>query len=222
MVFVESVYARRLISKRLFDILGSLVGLVIFSPFIFLGGILIFFETGLPLIYKNERVGRGGVKFWLYKFREYWLHLCTASDKKEALFYEESLKAYFDEWKESPVYHFGSGKLDPRRTPVGCWIERHFIGEMLQFWNVLRGEMSIVGPRPHQPREVDSYPLEYRALLSVLPGITGLAQIAGKQKKLKSFEDEVRLSFDYILEQSLWLDTKICLRTFVVWGKTWF
>ncbi|PID99805.1 MAG: hypothetical protein CSA81_14485 [Acidobacteria bacterium] len=110
--------------------------------------------------------------------------------------------------KTGPLYKI---KNDPRKTKVGVFLERFSIDELPQFFNVLKGNMSLVGPRPHQPIEVEKYEEHQRRVLTIKPGITGMAQVSGRSD-LK-FEDEVRLDIFYIENWSLWGDIKIILRT---------
>jgi lipopolysaccharide/colanic/teichoic acid biosynthesis glycosyltransferase len=110
--------------------------------------------------------------------------------------------------RTGPIYKIGN---DPRVTPFGRWLRRWSIDELPQFFNVLKGDMSLVGPRPHQPREVDAYQPHHRRVLAIRPGITGLAQISGRSDL--SFEDEVRLDTWYIENWSPALDLYILLKT---------
>ena len=103
---------------------------------------------------------------------------------------------------------------DPRITPIGNFIRKTSLDELPQFYNVLIGTMSLVGPRPHQPREVENYTPQQRKLLIVKPGLTGMAQISGRSNL--TFDDEARLDILYIENWSLWMDVKIILRTFFV------
>ena len=110
--------------------------------------------------------------------------------------------------RKGPLYKI---KDDPRKTRVGKIIEKYSIDELPQLFNVFLGSMSLVGPRPHQEREVDKYREYHRRLLTIKPGITGMAQISGRSDL--DFEDEYRLDVLYIEEWSLWLDIMICLKT---------
>ncbi|HLB50959.1 MAG TPA: sugar transferase, partial [Patescibacteria group bacterium] len=110
--------------------------------------------------------------------------------------------------RHGPLYKI---KNDPRKTMIGRFIERYSIDELPQFFNVLNGEMSLVGPRPHQEREVEKYKEYHRRLLTINPGVTGMAQISGRSDL--DFEDEYRLDVYYIENWSLWLDILIMLKT---------
>lgn len=203
------------IFKRLFDIIGGLFFLILFSPIYLITSIIILLETGRPVFYKNERVGASGKIFFAYKFRSMYQKDCTGAQfgaageaalKKEAeLIREKSIK-------EGPVYKIVG---DPRVTKFGRFIRRFSIDELPQFFNVLIGNMSLVGPRPHQPREVAQYESRHKIVLAIKPGITGLAQISGRSDL--SFEDEVKLDAFYVEKWSLLIDLIILIKTpFVV------
>jgi len=180
--------------------------------------IIILIETGWPIFYKNERVGADGKKFFVYKFRSMFQKDCTGPQfgtagetalKKEAqLIAEKSVK-------EGPVYKIAN---DPRVTRFGRFIRRWSIDELPQFWNVFIGNMSLVGPRPHQPREVEKYEKHHKIVLAIKPGITGMAQISGRSDL--SFDDEVKLDAFYIENWSLLIDLIILIKTpFVVLSR---
>lgn len=199
------------IFKRCIDIIGSLFFLLIFSPFSLIASIIILFETGRPIIYRNERVGQYGEKFTTLKFRSMYKDQSTGNQFGKSG--ERALKAEAElikrnSVKNGPVYKI---KDDPRVTPFGRFIRRWSIDELPQFWNVLKGDMSLVGPRPHQPREVDHYEKHHKIVLTLRPGLTGLAQISGRSNL--SFEDEVRLDTYYIENWSVIMDIVILLKT---------
>jgi exopolysaccharide biosynthesis polyprenyl glycosylphosphotransferase len=204
--------------KRTFDILMSIVMIVLLSPIMILAALFIMIETGFPIIYKNERVGLRGKKFFTYKFRSMY-----KKDSTGAQFGKEGEKAEKREQeliknqsiKDGPVYKIAN---DPRVTSVGKFLRRFSIDEIPQFFNVLKGEMSIVGPRPHQPREVAKYNKDHLKVFTLKPGITGLAQISGRSDL--SFDDEHRLDAFYIEKWTLLLDIVIFLKTpFVLFRK---
>ena len=206
------------IFKRTMDIAGSFILLIICSPIYLIISLIIAIESGRPIFYKNERVGSNGKKFFTFKFRSMFQKDCTgpqfgaqgeaALAKEEQLIAEKSVK-------EGPVYKI---KNDPRVTPFGRFIRRWSIDELPQFWNVFIGQMSLVGPRPHQPREVNKYEKHHRIVLAIKPGITGLAQISGRSDL--SFDDEVRLDAFYIENWSLLIDLIILIKTpFVVFRR---
>lgn len=210
------------ILKRTYDIIAASILVIILSPLMAVVALLIKLESmsevkkGGPVIYKNERIGSDGKKFFVYKFRYMKWRFCTdpnTEEGKKALEYEKELIAKLS-IKKGPLYKI---KNDPRKTTIGTFIERFSIDELPQLFNVLKGEMSLVGPRPHQEREVDKYNEYHRRLLTIKPGITGMAQVAGRSD-LK-FEDEYKLDLFYIENWSLWLDIQICLKTIGVLFK---
>jgi len=202
------------IFKRFFDIIGSILLIIITSPIMIIVAILIRIESPGPTIFKNERVGKFGKKFYTYKFRSMHSKYSIGpqfKNQNKALEFEKDLikeKGI----KEGPVYKISD---DPRVTKVGRFIRKYSIDELPQFFNVLAGSMSLVGPRPHQPREVENYKKEYMQILFIDPGITGLAQISGRSDL--EFDDEAKLDIYYIENWSPWLDIWILLKTpFVV------
>lgn len=199
------------IFKRIFDIIGSFFFLIIFSPIYLIASIIILFETGRPIFYKNERVGANGKKFFTYKFRSMKQENCTGEQfgqsGEEALKTEEQLIRERS-IKKGPVYKIMD---DPRVTKFGKFIRKWSIDELPQFFNVFIGQMSLVGPRPHQPREVDKYQKHHKIVLAIKPGITGMAQISGRSDL--SFEDEVKLDAVYIENWSLLIDLIILIKT---------
>lgn len=198
------------ILKRCYDIVFSLLLTIILSPLMLITAIAIWLETGFPIIYKNERIGSNGKHFFVYKFRYMkWEYCVTKENKKikEALNYEQELIEK-QSLRQGPLYKI---KNDPRKTKVGAFIERFSIDELPQLFNVLKGEMSLVGPRPHQEREVEKYNEYHRRLLTIKPGVSGMAQVSGRSDL--QFEDEYKLDVYYIENWSLWLDIQICLKT---------
>lgn len=207
------------ITKRLADIIGSIMLLILCSPIFLLTAIAILIETGRPIIYKNERVGHLGKKFLTLKFRTMYQKYCTgpqfgmagiAALKTEAELIQKQNS------KSGPIYKI---KNDPRITPLGRFLRKFSIDELPQFWNVLTGEMSLVGPRPHQPREVAGYENQHPILFAIKPGVSGLAQISGRSNL--TFEEEMKLDAFYAENWSLYLDVIILFKTpFIVLKKT--
>ncbi len=201
------------ILKRVFDISGSIFLMILFSPVMILTALLIWLEKEGPVVYKNERIGNDNKKFYVYKFRymkwRYSIHKDNPNFK-EALEFEKKLISE-KSIRHGPLYKI---KNDPRKTRVGRFIEKYSIDELPQFFNVLKGDMSLVGPRPHQEREVEKYREYHRRLLTIKPGITGMAQVAGRSDL--DFEDEYKLDLYYIENWSLWLDIQLCFKTLVV------
>ncbi|MFA7314825.1 MAG: sugar transferase [Candidatus Magasanikbacteria bacterium] len=206
------------ISKRIFDIVMSLIILVLVSPLMLLTTFVILIETGRPIIYKNERIGIRGMKFLTLKFRSMYQKDSTGAQFGEAGFRaEEKEKELINKngSKKGPIYKIAN---DPRVTPFGRVIRRFSIDELPQFFNVLVGNMSIVGPRPHQPREVEKYVKNYPDVFVLKPGITGLSQISGRSDL--SFQDEMKLDIFYTEKWNLYLDFIIFFKTpFILFRK---
>lgn len=185
--------------KRLMDIVGALVGLVItalFYPFV---AIAIKLKSPGPAIFSQIRIGKGGRRFRLYKFRSMEM---DAEEKKASLADDNMMDG-----------HMFKVHNDPRVIPgVGDFIRRSSIDELPQFWNVLKGDMSLVGTRPPTVEEYEQYDMHHLARMSIKPGITGLWQVSGRNK-ITDFEEVVRLDKKYIEEWSLSLDLKILART---------
>jgi len=200
------------VMKRIYDLVAGTLLTVLFSPLMLLIAFLIKFEDpNGPIIYKNERIGENGKKFCVYKFRYMLWKYCITDknpDLKEAMAFEKKLIEERNVRKGGVLYKI---KNDPRRMKIGSFIERFSLDELPQFFNVLKGEMSLVGPRPHQEREVARYSEYHRRLLTIKPGITGMAQVSGRSDL--AFEDEYRLDVFYIENWSLWLDVIICFKT---------
>jgi len=197
------------ILKRGVDIFGSVLGIIISSPILIITVILIKLDSKGPILYKNERVGENGKRFYLYKFRSMKTEYCTGNTYggKEAEVYEKKL-IESNNGRMGPVYKV---LRDPRRTKFGRFIERFSIDEFPQFFNVLKGDISLVGPRPHQPREVEKYQKWHRKVLRIKPGVTGMAQISGRSDL--NFDEEARLDIYYMENWTLWMDVKILLKT---------
>jgi len=197
------------IIKRVMDILGAIFGLIIFSPIMAVVAILIRLDSPGPVIYKNERVGQKGV-FNTYKFRSMKIEYCTGSEydqSGQASLLEDELAAK-QSGRRGPVFKIVN---DPRRTKLGAFLEKTSLDELPQFFNVLLGDMSLVGPRPHMPKEVARYEKWHKKVFNIKPGITGLAQISGRSEI--DFDEEVKLDTFYIENWSLGLDLKILLKT---------
>lgn len=202
------------IYKRIFDVIGSILLIILTSPIMITAAIAIKLNSSGPALYKNKRVGARGKEFNLFKFRSMRYELSTGvgseEQQKKALEYEQKLIAEKNT-RPGAVYKIGE---DPRITRVGKFIRKYSIDELPQFLNVLFGQMSLVGPRPHQPREVANYQQLQRHVLDIKPGVTGMAQISGRSDL--QFDEEARLDTYYIENWSLWLDLRILLQTPVV------
>lgn len=202
------------IAKRAFDIVGSLFLIVLTSPIVLACMVVLAVEDGFPVIFKNERVGENGHTFRVFKLRSMWRKQSIGPQFKAS---EENLKLEQKLIKQKSIKNGAVYKIanDPRITPFGNFIRRWSLDELPNFWNVLLGDMSLVGPRPHQPREVDKYEPHQRRVLAIRPGITGMAQISGRSDLI--FDEEARIDTWYIENWSPLLDIYILLKTpFVV------
>ncbi len=190
----------QLFLKRLFDIVFSLTLLILLSPLMLIVAILIKLTSPGPVLFKQKRCGLNGRKFTLYKFRT----MIPGADmrKKELLRMNEM---------DGPVFKM---KRDPRVTPIGRILRKFSIDELPQLFNVLKGDMSIVGPRPPLPVEVELYEVWQRRRLSLKPGLTCIWQVSGRNKV--PFERWMQMDLEYIDNWSLWLDFKIILKTIFV------
>ncbi|MBR4603316.1 MAG: exopolysaccharide biosynthesis polyprenyl glycosylphosphotransferase [Kiritimatiellae bacterium] len=194
------------VMKRAMDIVGAALGLALLSPVFAILAAAVRFTSPGPVFFSQTRVGRYGRHFKFYKFR---------SMRQDA----EQLKAGLADMNESSDGVIFKMKDDPRITPVGRFLRRTSLDELPQLWNVLKGDMSLVGPRPPVPSEVAEYTLEDRKRLDVIPGITCLWQINGRSEI--PFREQVRLDKEYILAPSIWKDIVILLKTIpaIIGGK---
>lgn len=197
------------VTKRTFDLLASGLGLLLLSPFFLILAIAIKIDSPGTVFFrflddgeKAKRIGERGRPFHCLKFR-------TMKTGTHQMRYTELASRNLR--KGSPLVKI---KDDPRITAVGRFLRRFSLDELPQLWNVLAGEMSLVGPRPHLPEEVEKYEKHHKFVLTIRPGITGLAQISGRSDL--PFEEEVRLDTYYIENWSVFLDIKILLRTILV------
>lgn len=214
--------SRYLVFKRLLDVSLVLLSLIPLAPIFILLAVLIRLDSKGPAIYKQERVGaqlgflRGSPcwirkRFTMYKFR-------TMKNDAKATIHYEFVRAYITNdsslseiqamRKANAIYKLVN---DPRVTRVGHFLRKISLDELPQLWNVLLGDMSLVGPRPPLPYEVEMYKPQHHQRLEALPGITGLWQIKGRSST--TFEEMVALDLEYIQKQCLWLDLKIMFGT---------
>jgi len=185
--------------KNVMDLAGAFVLLILLSPLFLLIAIGIKLTSPGPILFKQQRSGQSGAPFTLYKFRTM---ITNAEQFKRELELMNEMSG--------PVFKVTN---DPRITRIGQWLRRYSLDELPQLYNVLRGEMSLVGPRPLPVDEVKRFSdLAHRRRLSVRPGLTCLWQISGRNQ-IKDFKDWVRLDLEYIDNWTLWLDLKILLRT---------
>jgi exopolysaccharide biosynthesis polyprenyl glycosylphosphotransferase len=189
--------ALALAGKRVFDVVGSALALALFAPVVVAATVAIKLGSPGTVFFRQLRVGLNGRPFQMLKFRSMY------QDAEERL---EALRARNE--MSGPVFKM---KNDPRVTPIGRFLRRTSLDELPQFWNVLKGEMSLVGPRPPIPAEVRQYKRWQRRRLSVRPGITCLWQISGRNNV--DFDRWMELDLEYIDRWSLWTDLTICLKT---------
>lgn len=188
------------ISKRFIDIVFSLCGLIILSPLLIIVAILIRLESKGNVIFVQDRVGINGKIFKMYKFRSM---VCNAEELKRELLIQNEMSG--------PMFKM---KNDPRITKVGRVIRKTSIDELPQLFNVLKGDMSLVGPRPSLPNEVDEFEDWMMKRLSVRPGLTCFWQVSGRNNI--EFEDWMKMDIKYIEERNIFVDLKLIFRTFFV------
>ena len=196
--------------KRAMDVLGSIAALVLFSPLFIFISLAIRLTSKGPILFKQERVGQFGLSFRLLKFRSM---KCVNDPAIHREYVKRFIAGEVDSTQSGQcpnlVYKI---QEDPRITRVGKFLRKTSLDELPQFINVLKGEMSLVGPRPPIPYELEAYQIWHqRRVMEVKPGITGLWQIKGRSRT--TFDDMVRLDLRYARTWSLWLDTKILLQT---------
>lgn len=194
------------IAKRLMDIIASGLLLAILSPLFLLIALLVKLEDRGPIFFAQTRVGRHGREFKMLKIRS----MCMDAEARLAELLAKN------QHKEGVTFKL---KDDPRITKIGRWLRKFSMDELPQLWNVFRGDMSLVGPRPPVPREVARYTLADRRRLAVKPGITCIWQVSGRSEI--DFSRQVILDVNYIENKSLWLDVKLLFRTIpaVISGK---
>jgi exopolysaccharide biosynthesis polyprenyl glycosylphosphotransferase len=186
----------RLLVKRFFDIVVSLAALILLSPFIAVIAAIIKLTSRGPVVYSQERCGLNGRKFTMYKFRS----MVENADELKTRYVHMS--------ERSVAFKIAH---DPRVTPIGRWLRKFSIDEVPQLYNVLRGEMSIVGPRPPIPAEVERYELWQKRRLRMRPGLTCIWAVCGRDHI--DFNSWMRMDISYIENWSLKLDWSIIIRT---------
>jgi lipopolysaccharide/colanic/teichoic acid biosynthesis glycosyltransferase len=189
------------VTKRIIDIIGALVGLILTSPlFVIISIFYLFGDSKGPIFFKQVRIGKNGRKFYIYKFRSM---IVNAEEKLKAdkELYQKYLK---NNYKLEP-------HEDPRITKLGRFLRATSLDEIPQLINVLKGEMSLVGPRPVVKEELEEYGVKVNEFLSVKPGLTGYWQVSGRSEV--GYPERVDLELYYVYNQSLLLDIKIILKT---------
>lgn len=199
-VQVEEQNYLYLILKRTMDIVASVIGLILLSPVILIVGILIRLESEGEIIFSQNRIGLNGKKFKMFKFRSM---VPNAEELKKKLLEQNEMSG--------PMFKM---KDDPRITKLGKFIRKTSIDELPQLINVLKGEMSLVGPRPSLPHEVEKFEPWMMKRIEVKPGLTCYWQVAGRNNI--DFEEWMQLDIDYVNDRSLMLDIKLIFKTFFV------
>ena len=189
------------IAKRTLDMIGGIVGLILTGIFVIFVGPAIMIESPGPIFFSQTRIGKNGRRFKIYKFRSMYM---DAEERKKELMEKNKMSGLMFKMDD-----------DPRITKVGKFIRKTSIDEFPQFWNVLKGDMSLVGTRPPTEDEFKQYKARYKKRLSMKPGITGLWQVSGRST-ITDFEDVVKLDVQYIENWSFGLDLKILLQTVLV------
>ena len=188
------------ISKRAIDIIGAGSGLLLLSPVIAIVACAVKFTSKGPVFFSQKRVGKNGELFDMYKFRSM---VVNAEELKEKLAHQNEMSG--------PMFKM---KDDPRVTKVGKFIRKTSLDELPQLWNVLKGEMSLVGPRPSLHKEVVQFEKWMYRRLSVKPGLTCYWQVSGRNNI--DFEDWMKLDIKYVDERNIWIDIKLIFKTVLV------
>ena len=188
------------ISKRAIDIIGAGSGLLLLSPVIAIVACAVKFTSKGPIFFSQKRVGKNGKIFEMYKFRSM---VVNAEELKEKLAHQNEMSG--------PMFKM---KDDPRVTKIGKFIRKTSIDELPQLWNVLKGDMSLVGPRPSLPKEVAQFENWMYKRLTVKPGLTCYWQVSGRNNI--DFEDWMKLDCRYVDERNLWIDIKLIFKTVLV------
>ncbi|PAD35270.1 sugar transferase [Terribacillus saccharophilus] len=190
-----------LMSKRIMDINLALIGVILLIPLFIVIAVLIKIEDKKgPIMFKQVRVGVEGKTFYMYKFRSM---VSNAEDLLEDLLIHNEASG--------PLFKM---KKDPRITKIGGFLRKTSLDELPQLFNVLLGDMSLVGPRPALPKEVEAYSLHERKRLNVLPGLTCYWQVQGRSNL--TFQEQVELDIKYICTRNLLIDIKLIMKTFIV------
>jgi len=199
--FARNIFStRQMIAKRALDVIGSTIGMIILVIMFIIVAPAIKLESSGPVFFGQTRVGKNGRKFTFYKFRSMYQ---DAEQRKQELMEKNEVKGLMFKLED-----------DPRITKVGRFIRKTSIDELPQFWNVLRGDMSLVGTRPPTVDEYERYEAKHKCRLSMTPGLTGLWQISGRSN-IKDFDEVVKLDMQYIDDWTILKDIKILILT--VW-----
>lgn len=210
---VKMVTYQQMFYKRILDIVGGIVGCLLTLLIMVFIGPLIFIKSPGPIFFKQTRIGKNGKKFKMYKFRSMYM---DAEERKKEYMAQNKMEGLMFKMDDDPRI-IGSEKKDKNGKPkgIGNFIRNTSLDEFPQFFNVLKGDMSLVGTRPPTVDEWEQYDLKHRVRMSIKPGITGLWQISGRSD-ITDFDEVVRLDSEYIQNWDLGTDIKIILKTVVV------
>lgn len=201
---VKKVSIYKVVAKRVLDVFVSIIGIIFLIPMMLVLWIANFIsKDNGPIFYTQDRIGRDGKYFKLYKFRS----MVVGADEKLSKYLAENEEARKEYRKYKKL------KDDPRITPIGKLIRKTSIDEFPQFINVLKGDMSVIGPRPYLPREKDDMKDAYYYVITRKPGLTGLWQVSGRSDV--DFENRLKLDIEYIEKESFTYDFKLFLKTIV-------
>lgn len=197
---INTMSFKQKVIKRLMDIVVSLIGIVITCVLFIIFAPIIVIQSPGPVFFRQERVGKNGRKFKIYKFRSMYM---DAEERKKELMEQNKMSGLMFKMDD-----------DPRVTPIGRFMRRTSIDEFPQFFNIFRGDMSLVGTRPPTVDEYERYDRHHKSRLAIKPGLTGMWQVSGRSE-ITDFEEVVRLDNEYIKNFSIGLDAKILCKTFV-------
>ena len=207
---INIVGTKHMAYKRALDIIGGIVGCIITLFLAIIVGPIIYIKSPGPIFFKQTRIGKNGRKFTMYKFRSMYM---DAEERKQELMAQNKMDGFMFKMDYDPRI-IGSEKIGKNGKPkgIGNFIRKTSIDEFPQFWNVLKGDMSLVGTRPPTLDEWEKYEPHHRARMAVKPGITGMWQVSGRSD-ITDFEEVVKLDTEYIEEWNLGLDIKILFMT---------
>lgn len=207
---INTASPKQLLYKRLMDIAGGLVGCLLTVILIIVIGPMIYIKSPGPIFFSQVRIGKNGKKFKIYKFRSMYM---DAEERKAELMSQNKMEGLMFKMDYDPRI-IGSEKKDKNGNPkgIGNFIRKTSLDEFPQFWNVLKGDMSLVGTRPPTVDEWEKYEFHHRSRMSIKPGITGMWQVSGRSD-ITDFEEVVKLDTEYIENWSIGLDCRILLKT---------
>ncbi len=207
---INTASPKQLLYKRLMDIAGGIVGCLLTVILIVVIGPMIYIKSPGPIFFSQVRIGKNGKKFKIYKFRSMYM---DAEERKAELMSQNKMEGLMFKMDYDPRI-IGSEKKDKNGNPkgIGNFIRKTSMDEFPQFWNVLKGDMSLVGTRPPTVDEWEQYELHHRSRMSIKPGITGMWQVSGRSD-ITDFEEVVKLDTEYIENWSIGLDCRILLKT---------